>query len=101
FSGIFDGESDEVSLEALGQQRFLQTVRDLVGESAPPAEIPTLEPNPDPRLKLAAAGIQFLEALAEMLGQNGTANLPPDLSLRAANALRRILGEREENDREQ
>jgi SNF2 family DNA or RNA helicase len=95
FAGVFDGDSDEVSFEALGQQPFLQSVRDLIGESNEPvvsAGKPDESPV-DPNLKLLTAGVQFLEALADVLVQwNGTP-LPPDLSERATTAVRKIVGE--------
>src|SRR5207249_795519 len=96
FAGVFDGTSDEVNFEALGQTQFLQTVRELIGEvparlASTPAERPGAEVEPDARQNLVAAGVQFLEALAEVLGQNGR-QLPPELAQRAAAAVQRIIG---------
>jgi hypothetical protein len=99
FAGVFDGESDEVSFTALGQPQFLQSVRDLIGESQPaslhePAETEAagtaLVESKDAHTRLLLAGVQFLEALAEVMGQNGTA-LPPDLAARAGYAIRRVF----------
>jgi superfamily II DNA or RNA helicase len=87
FAGVFDGEGDEVSFEALGQQQFLQTVGDLIGEPEPaaPAAVP-----PDANLKMLTAGVQFLEALAEVMAQNG-AKMPPELSQRTTAAIERLM----------
>ena len=93
FGSVFDGDSDEVSFDALGQPQFLQTVRELIGEAGEPA--PAIEPPEaaaDANEKLLAAGVQFLEALAEIISANGS-KVPPQLSHRAASAIRKILGE--------
>jgi hypothetical protein len=98
FSGVFDGESDEVNFYALGQPQFLQSVRELIGETAPePIEesasggrVSPIETTVDARMKLLQAGVQFLEALADVLGQDG-ATLPPALALRAGAAVRRVF----------
>src|SRR5215213_7429530 len=59
FSGLFDGDTDEVSFAALGQPKFLDAVRELL-EGEAPATAPNAE---EARAKLVAAGVQFLEAL--------------------------------------
>jgi SNF2 family DNA or RNA helicase len=93
FAGVFAGDSDEVSFEALGQAQFMQTVHELVGDGAAvPAAEAFRKAASEPRLKLLAAGVQFLEALAEIMGENGAAETPPELSRRAAAAVRRIAG---------
>jgi SNF2 family DNA or RNA helicase len=70
FAGVFAGTADEVSFEALGQRAFLDTVRTLIGEEAPPPAPSASEgvtaPPPDGRDALARAGVQFLEALANL-----------------------------------
>jgi superfamily II DNA or RNA helicase len=81
FAGVFDGASDEVRFENVGQQAFLATVRSLVGEDEPPAEPALAIPAAaDPRQALVQAGVQFLEALAALFaaapagaGSNGSA----------------------------
>jgi superfamily II DNA/RNA helicase len=65
FQEVFAGTSDEIRFEAMGQQAFVQTVRELVSEESRP--LPVVEPAPDPRQALVQAGIQFLEALASYL----------------------------------
>ncbi len=71
FAEIFSGSSDEVIFETLGQQAFLETVRELVGETkqaeAPAALAPSASVN-DPRQAVVQAGVQFLEALATLMG---------------------------------
>jgi SNF2 family DNA or RNA helicase len=92
FAGVFDGESDEVSFEALGQGQFLESVRELIGESAVAPAVQTAEPSADANLRLLTAGVQFLEALADVLAQrNGS--LPAELSERVNSAVRKITGE--------
>jgi superfamily II DNA or RNA helicase len=71
FDSLFEGASDEVNFASLGQQSFLDTVRDLFGEKQP-------EPEPtaavastgaavgDARQALVQAGVQLLEALAAL-----------------------------------
>jgi len=72
FAGVFAGTADEVSFEALGQRAFLDTVRTLIGEEpAPQARSasegpPAPAPAADGRDALAQAGVQFLEALANL-----------------------------------
>src|SRR5206468_549515 len=91
FAGVFAGESDEVSFEALGQQQFLQSVRELIDApvEAAPAELPAAPPL-EPQLKMLTAAVQFLEALAEVMAQTGS-KLPAELSQRTAAAVQRLL----------
>jgi hypothetical protein len=71
FAEVFTGTSEEVSFAALGQQAFLETVRELVGEAKPaeasPAPTPS-EPASDPRQAVVQAAVQLLEALAALAG---------------------------------
>ncbi len=90
FAGVFDGDSDEVSFDAIGENQFLQTVRDLIDEPLEsPTPLPVLAHAANPPAKLLTASVQFLEALAEILSQNG-APLSPELAERAAAAMQRI-----------
>ncbi|MHB1422157.1 MAG: DEAD/DEAH box helicase [Gemmataceae bacterium] len=77
FAEIFTGTSDEVSFATLGQQAFLETVRELVGEAKrpeAPASVPaSSEAASDPRQVVVQASVQLLEALAELLGNAGSA----------------------------
>jgi hypothetical protein len=95
FAGVFDGESDDVSVEALGQQQFLQRVRELIevedGEPSRVRDRAGSAPPVDPQLNLLTAGVQFLEALAEAMSKNGEPKLPLELSRRIATAVRQIL----------
>jgi SNF2 family DNA or RNA helicase len=78
FEGVFAGTADEVSLDALGRRVFLDTVRDLIGESeagVPAPEVPS-EPVVDPRLEVVQLGVQFLEALAEMVATGPAKAMP-------------------------
>jgi SNF2 family DNA or RNA helicase len=78
FESIFGGSGDEVLFEALGNQAFLETVRELFTDAAPRPVVeaaPVPAEAPDPRQAVVLAGVQFLEALAAALGgTNGTAN---------------------------
>jgi hypothetical protein len=94
FGELFGGTSDEVVFSALGQQAFLEAVRELVAPPSPePAAVPEVSPapaeaqavegaeaRPDPRLALLQASVQFLEALAAVLsaGANGSALVTTD-----------------------
>jgi superfamily II DNA or RNA helicase len=105
FAGVFAGTADEVSFEALGQQAFLDTVRTLIGEEAPPparsaSEAVQPAPPPDGREALARAGVQFLEALANLCTAAAQAGqtalqlpLPPAEVLQSsAAAIRALVG---------
>jgi superfamily II DNA or RNA helicase len=83
FDGLFSGMSNEVAFEALGQQTFLETVRDLVSEQEPRAPEPPA-PAPAPVQPAATslqavlqAGVQFLEALAGLLAQGNSQDGQP------------------------
>jgi SNF2 family DNA or RNA helicase len=72
FDGVFEGTADEVNFEALGQLSFLNAVREMVvGEETVAAGAVPAAPVADPRHALLQAGVQMLEALAEMVA-NGT-----------------------------
>jgi SNF2 family DNA or RNA helicase len=63
FAGVFDGDSDEVNFVALGQTKFLDSVREFIGlEREDLAEQAMANPAPPP--DLLEAGVVFLEALA-------------------------------------
>jgi superfamily II DNA or RNA helicase len=70
FDGVFAGTSDEVDFSALGRQAFMDTVRALVDESAPPPKPPAAA---DTGQALVQAGVQWLEALAALLAPPATA----------------------------
>jgi hypothetical protein len=84
--GLFDSDTDEVNFAALGQPAFLEAVRNLLEGEASSAAASVEEA----RAKLVATGVQFLEALAELLAAERPA-APPDLARRGAAALRTIL----------
>jgi SNF2 family DNA or RNA helicase len=82
FTEVFAGTSDEITFSHLGNQGFLDNVRDWVAEDRPeaaplPAPLPDIA---DPRQALIQSGTQFLEALAALLGGgNSLALSPPSL----------------------
>lgn len=85
FASIFGGDGNEFDLESLGQPALMEVVREAVGEATP-------EPQTDPnaaRIRLLAAGVQFLEALAEVV-KPGFPSLPSDLAQRVKSALQSI-----------
>lgn len=95
FEGLFNGTSDEVTFESVGQQTFLETVRDLFHEETPttptteevPVPLPTAQPS-----ALFAAGVQFLEALAESLPADPQpGRIEPETLARGVAALRKLL----------
>lgn len=92
FSGVFDGDSDEISFQALGQTAFLDTVREMVDEPAveqPAAEVAAVPAVVlPPTAGLLAAGVQMLESLA---GWEGELMLDDDLKGRAITALRKLV----------
>jgi superfamily II DNA or RNA helicase len=86
FEGVFSGMTDEVSFEALGQQAFMDTVRQLVAEEEVPPPAPPVPraAAADPRLAIVETGVRFLEALAGMFtaspaggGPGNNGNPPP------------------------
>jgi superfamily II DNA or RNA helicase len=104
FEGVFAGTADEVSFEALGQRAFLDTVRTLIGEEAPVPQARSdreAPPAPDGREALARAGVQFLEALANLCSAAAQAGqttlqlpLPPAQVLHSsAAAIRALIGQ--------
>src|SRR5262249_4779156 len=80
FEELFAGTSDEIALDSMGQQAFLETMRELFGAGPAPAppEVTVITPLaaepavPAPPCEmpvetgqaLLEAGVQFLEALA-------------------------------------
>ncbi len=104
FEGVFSGTADEVSFEALGQRPFLETVRDLLGEDVSEPDRGASEgtaPAPeDADAALARAGVQFLEALAnlcEAAARAGQTTLripipPADVLRSSAAAVRALAG---------
>jgi superfamily II DNA or RNA helicase len=107
FAGVFAGTADEVSFEALGQRAFLDTVRTLIGEEVPEAQARSASegtapaaPSVDGRDALARAGVQFLEALANLCSAAAQAGqttlqlpLPPAEVLQSSAASIRALAE--------
>jgi SNF2 family DNA or RNA helicase len=116
FEGVFEGTTDEVSFGALGQQGFLQLVRDLVAPEAPPAprvplpapllgggvtaalreSLPALSHPASPAGasgRVAQAGLQLLEALAELAVESPgvMADLPAETRQRTRRALQALL----------
>jgi superfamily II DNA/RNA helicase len=77
FTEVFTGTNEEVIFATLGQQAFLETVRELVGEpqklpDRPRDVIRPSESLDDPRQAVVQAGVQLLEALAALIGDTGT-----------------------------
>jgi superfamily II DNA or RNA helicase len=92
FAELFTGTNEEVIFATLGQQAFLQTVRELVGEDKPaetPAPAPS-EPTSDPRQAVIQAGVQLLEALAALLG-SASASPPAEANGNGASLLSSFL----------
>jgi superfamily II DNA or RNA helicase len=114
FAGVFAGTADEVSFEALGQRTFLDTVRTLIGEEAPPPTPSASEgkapapPSTDGRDALARAGVQFLEALANLCtaaAQAGQTTLqmplpPAEVLQSSAAAIRALVAQRNGDPKE-
>lgn len=75
FETVFGGSSDQILFEALGNQAFLETVRELFTDApartAAEPVAPAAEP-PESGQALVLAGVQFLEALAAAAGAPGT-----------------------------
>jgi hypothetical protein len=74
FESVFGSSNDEVLFEVLGNQAFLETVRELFLDTptrAPAEPVPPTPESPDPRQALVLAGVQFLEALAAVVGTAG------------------------------
>ncbi len=70
FEGVFEGNSNEVLIDQLGQQAFVDNIRALIAEEqqAPaPVVAVSVEAGIDPRQALVQAGVQFLEALAAVI----------------------------------
>jgi superfamily II DNA or RNA helicase len=89
FEGLFEGDSDEVSFAAPGQPAFLDAIRAALGLAGEPPQAPA----PPAGDRLLRAGVELLEALAEVLASRGTAADPAlaDRGRQAAEALARAL----------
>jgi hypothetical protein len=87
FEELFSGDSNEIAFGAMGQQAFLEAMRDLFAPPAPAAEPPAGEPGalatggsrpevregtPETGQALVQAGVQFLEALAAAMSGPGS-----------------------------
>jgi SNF2 family DNA or RNA helicase len=91
FEGVFAGGSNEVVFDQVGQGAFLDTVRDLVAEEAPPPALPAAppaEPGSEALQRVVQAGVQLLEALAALL----TAAAPPGHDGNGAASLPSLVG---------
>src|SRR5205823_5729552 len=86
FAGLFGSDSDEIDFAALGQPTLIEAVRDVVGEVAAPVAADAAAA----RAKLAAAGVEFLEALAVVIAAEKPP-LAPELIARTGAALQTIL----------
>jgi superfamily II DNA/RNA helicase len=86
FAGLFTLGSDEVDFSALGQPGMIDAVRDMVGPAAKSKIVGPAEA----RDKLAAAAVQCLEALAEVIAAERL-SLPAELSSRCTTALQSIV----------
>lgn len=86
FAGLFEGDADEVSFEALGKPGFLETVRELVEDDQPAPTTNAAEA----RERMFAAGLQFLDAFADLLAVEKSAISTESLQ-RGSDALRAIL----------
>ncbi len=92
FASVFDGETDEVHFTALGQEAFLDTIRELIGQETRlrPGEAGA-RPTEDPARRMWVAGIDLLEALAAMLQDQDRPSLPPGAAQRGMTAIQRLL----------
>ncbi|MCA1693963.1 MAG: hypothetical protein LC749_04090, partial [Actinobacteria bacterium] len=84
FEAMFSGGADEIALDGMGQQAFLETMRDLFGPAtATPAELPPAVVPPaiqipaEATAALTQAGIAFLESLAAALATPGNLTTDP------------------------
>jgi superfamily II DNA or RNA helicase len=82
FEGVFSGASDEMALDGLGNQAFLETVRGLVQDATPVAQppaapAPVAPTNDDAGQRLLESGVEFLEALAAVFAHEGNGTGPP------------------------
>jgi superfamily II DNA or RNA helicase len=103
FEGVFSGTSNEVLIDQLGQQAFLDNIRALIAEEpVTPVALPDgvatpAEPGFDPRQALIQAGVQFLEALAAVMKTSPATESQPlpspaaELLQRGAAALQTIV----------
>ncbi|HWG44055.1 MAG TPA: DEAD/DEAH box helicase [Gemmataceae bacterium] len=94
FAEIFTGTNEEVIFATLGQQAFLDTVRELLSEAKPaeaPVPLPVVsEPANDPRQAVVQAGVQLLEALAALVGS--AAPPPTEANGKGVSLLTSFLG---------
>ena len=84
FEAMFSSGADEIALDGISPQAFLETMRDLFGSAtpAPPELAPAVAPPAihlpaEATATLAQAGIAFLEALATALATPGNLTTDP------------------------
>jgi superfamily II DNA/RNA helicase len=75
FAGVFDGDEDEVAFTAANQPKFLDAVRELVGEPRPEPAPPAAGREPrvcasDAQSAFWRAGIDMVAALNGVLGED-------------------------------
>jgi superfamily II DNA or RNA helicase len=90
FAGVFDGDEDEIAFAAVNQSRFLDAVRDLLGEpkadQTPPATTPSAAPpaeDPATKLALWRAGALMIEALNQLAAADHSEWVSADPGLRS------------------
>ncbi len=82
FEAMFSSGADEIALDGMGQQAFLDTMRGLFSPTPAPTEPPPSPATPahlpaEATAALAQAGIVFLEALAAALATPGQLTTDP------------------------
>ncbi|MFL5328244.1 MAG: DEAD/DEAH box helicase [Gemmataceae bacterium] len=94
FAGLFEGDTDEVSFTAPGQMTFLETLRNALdgvagAESSTSQAWGVAKPPPRaPEDRLMRAGVEMLEALADLMGSQENGN--PELAARGRTALAKL-----------
>jgi SNF2 family DNA or RNA helicase len=74
FAGVFAGDEDEIAFAAVTQPRFLDAVRELLGEKVPePTPLPASTPASPPTDGHWQAAAQILEALCQLTAPGAAA----------------------------
>jgi len=89
FNGLFEGDEDEIAFVGVNQTKFLDVVREVIGEGHAEAPRTTESVAPpswgDSELSLVKAAVHTLEALAKLTSIERD-RIPPDLLSRTAAA---------------
>jgi hypothetical protein len=96
FAGVFDGDEDEIAFTGVSRSKFLDAVRELIGEPKAEPAVATTAPATAPtgdgsHAAFWRAGVQMVGALSAALGENGSSYVEKDLRTKLRKAVADLL----------